>query len=78
MDKALNDTSISDATYNILSEWFKRQENKTKAYKDLLQSLRNSKLNLLVEDLKENVEGDRTKSNLGKYTQHKHYLKVQH
>ena len=69
VNKELNETNISEATYNILNEWFKRQQDKARAYHDLCQSLREILLNLLAEDLKEIVEDEITKSDLGKYIQ---------
>ena len=56
-----NATNISAATYNILSEWFKTQQHPTKAYEDLVQSLGEVRLNLLIEDLKGIVEGKKKK-----------------
>ena len=65
VDRELNATDISEATYNILSEWFKTQH-PTKAYEDLLKSLAEVKLNLLVEELKGIVERERTTRDVGK------------
>ena len=69
VDKELNATNISEATYNILIEWLKKQQDPAKAYEDLYQSLREIQLNQLAEDLKGIVKSERTNSDLGKVIQ---------